>query len=65
MDIPFVGELFKTTYTEERDTDLVVVVTPFIVALQDSPSLPGASGATSPTEPLPAKSPNAGEPGNP
>jgi general secretion pathway protein D len=31
MDIPFLGELFKTTVTDEHFTDLVIVVTPRLV----------------------------------
>jgi general secretion pathway protein D len=32
MDIPFLGELFQTTLNEERETDLLIVVTPYIIA---------------------------------
>lgn len=41
-DIPLIGALFTSTSTEERETDLVIVVTPRIV---DMPILPTTSEA--------------------
>lgn len=38
MDIPILGELFKTTTTDRRVTDLVIVVTPYIIAPSATPS---------------------------
>jgi general secretion pathway protein D len=31
MDIPYLGELFKSTTTLQRNTDLVIVVTPYLI----------------------------------
>ena len=44
MDIPILGELFKTTTTDRRTTDLVIVVTPYIIAPRAAllPALPSA-----------------------
>jgi general secretion pathway protein D len=50
MDIPILGELFKTTYIEERDTDLMIIVTPYIVGLPTEPVTPSAPTPT-PQEP--------------
>lgn len=44
MDIPILGELFKTTTTDRRTTDLVIVVTPYIIAPRAAP-LPAAPSA--------------------
>ncbi len=43
MDIPILGELFRTTFTEESDTDLLIVVTPYVVnnvLLPETPPAP-------------------------
>ena len=48
MDIPILGELFKTTFTDESDTDLLIVVTPYIVGDTLAPTAPAP-----PTEPSP------------
>jgi general secretion pathway protein D len=32
MDLPIIGELFQTTLNEERETDLLIIVTPYIIA---------------------------------
>jgi general secretion pathway protein D len=37
MDLPILGELFKTTTTDKRTTDLVMVVTPYIIAPSSVP----------------------------
>ncbi len=42
MDVPILGELFKTTTTDRRTTDLVIVVTPYIIAPTLSPLPPSA-----------------------
>jgi general secretion pathway protein D len=50
-DIPLLGELFKTTITEQRETDLVIIITPRLV-MNTLPMLPV------PTGPLPAPASN-------
>lgn len=52
MDIPIVGEIFKTTTTQEVDTDLIIVVTPFIIGSALTPNAaPPPSSAPNPTPP--------------
>lgn len=48
MDIPILGELFKTTNTVQRTTELVIVVTPYLI-MPRSPNAPIAPPA--PTTP--------------
>jgi general secretion pathway protein D len=43
MDIPFVGELFKTTTTNTNFTDLVIVITPYLVGSSPAVSSPAPS----------------------
>lgn len=40
MDIPILGELFKTTTTDSRFTDLVIVITPQLVGQGQTPATP-------------------------
>jgi type II secretory pathway component GspD/PulD (secretin) len=40
MDIPILGELFKSTFTEQRETDLLITITPYLVLPANSPILP-------------------------
>jgi general secretion pathway protein D len=44
MDIPILGELFKTTNTVQRTTELVIVVTPYLI-MPRSPNAPIAPPA--------------------
>jgi general secretion pathway protein D len=48
MDIPYLGELFQTTLNEQRETDLLIVVTPYIIA-------PPQAAPTMSPAPLPAQ----------
>jgi general secretion pathway protein D len=54
MDIPIVGELFKTSYVEERDTDLIILVTPYIVSngAASNTATPNAPAATATPAPV-------------
>ncbi len=38
MDLPIIGNLFETTLTEERETDLLIIVTPYIIAPPQAPA---------------------------
>ena len=40
MDLPLIGNLFETTLTEERETDLLIIVTPYIIAPPQAPAPP-------------------------
>jgi general secretion pathway protein D len=50
MDLPIVGNLFKNTNTVESDTDLLIIVTPYIVG-SPNPSEPTTPAPSSPTTP--------------
>ncbi len=50
MDIPILGELFKTTNTVQRTTELVIVVTPYLI-LPRTPATPVAP----PPAPIPGE----------
>jgi general secretion pathway protein D len=55
MDIPIIGELFKTTFTDESDTDLLIMVTPYVVGDTLAPTSPKpASPSPTPVVPVPA-----------
>ena len=64
MDIPILGELFKTTFTDESDTDLLIVVTPYIVGdtLAPVPARPPAPPPSSPAPTPPANNPQPPSP---
>ncbi|NJK45867.1 MAG: type II and III secretion system protein, partial [Pleurocapsa sp. SU_196_0] len=53
MDLPVVGDVFRTTTTQEVDTDLIIVVTPYIVG--------SASTAPAPGTPPPPAAPSGGQ----
>jgi general secretion pathway protein D len=55
MDIPIVGELFKTTFTDESDTDLLIVVTPYIVSTASNGALSNPTPV--PSQPQPSAPP--------
>jgi general secretion pathway protein D len=51
MDIPYIGDLFQTTLNEERETDLLIVVTPYIIAPPQPTSAPTQQPGAKPSNP--------------
>ncbi len=57
MDVPVLGELFKTTTTDAHFTDLVIVVTPTIVGTLPGSATPASSTPSTPVQPSQSNAP--------